>query len=157
MLRASRGRIVNVSSGLGNVALPYLGPYSTAQFAKEAMSDALRRELRPLGVRVSVIHPPMVATPIWGKMRDSANMILAAAPPEVVDTYRAEFTATLDANEARGQASTVTADGFVRAVAAALTARRPKTRYRVGMDSWSSAIARRAMPDRLLDVLLVRR
>ena len=56
LLRASGGRIVNVSSGIGNVAPPYLGAYAAAQFAKEGMSDSLRRELRPLGVSVSA-HP----------------------------------------------------------------------------------------------------
>jgi NAD(P)-dependent dehydrogenase (short-subunit alcohol dehydrogenase family) len=50
LLRASGGRIINISSGIANVALPYGGAYAAAQFAKEGLSDALRRELRPLGV-----------------------------------------------------------------------------------------------------------
>jgi NAD(P)-dependent dehydrogenase (short-subunit alcohol dehydrogenase family) len=152
-LRASGGRIVNVSSGLGFVAPPYLGAYSAAQFAKEALSDALRRELRPLGVSVSVVHPPIVATPIWGKMRESANAILAATPDDVADVYRARFTAALDANDARAQARKTTPADFVHAVAAALSARRPKARYLVGVDSWSSAVARRMVPDRVLDAV----
>src|SRR5215217_1754299 len=86
LLRASGGRIVNVSSGISNVALPYLGAYAAAQFAKEGLSDALRRELHPLGVSVSVIQPGAVFTPIWDKMRRSADEILAAAPAEVVAT-----------------------------------------------------------------------
>ena len=152
-LRASGGRIVNVSSGLGFVVPPYLGAYSAAQFAKEALSDALRRELRPLGVSVSVIHPPIVATPIWAKMRDSANAILAATPDDVADVYRARFTAALDANDARAQARKTTPADFVHAVAAALSAKRPKARYLVGVDSWSSAVARRMVPDRVLDAV----
>jgi NAD(P)-dependent dehydrogenase (short-subunit alcohol dehydrogenase family) len=153
-LRASRGRIVNVSSGLGGVALPYLGVYSAAQFAKEGMSDALRRELRPLGVSVSVVHPAVVPTPIWGKMRESADAILAAAPADVVDVYRASFIATLQASDARVQASRATPAEFTRAVVHALTAERPKIRYRVGAESWSSTVARRMLPDRVLDALL---
>jgi NAD(P)-dependent dehydrogenase (short-subunit alcohol dehydrogenase family) len=157
-LRASAGRIVNVSSGLGFVAPPYLGAYSAAQFAKEALSDALRRELRPLGVSVSVIHPPIVATPIWAKMRESANAILAATPDDVADVYRARFAAALDANDARAQARKTTPADFAHAVAAALSAKRPKARYLVGVDSWSSAVARRMVPDRVLDsVLAVRK
>jgi NAD(P)-dependent dehydrogenase (short-subunit alcohol dehydrogenase family) len=153
-LRASRGRIVNVSSGLGSVALPYLGVYAAAQFAKEGMSDALRRELRPLGVSVSVVHPAVVPTPIWGKMRESADAILAAAPADVVDVYRASFIATLQASDARVQASRATPAEFTRAVVHALTAERPKIRYRVGAESWSSTVARRMLPDRVLDALL---
>jgi NAD(P)-dependent dehydrogenase (short-subunit alcohol dehydrogenase family) len=154
LLRASGGRIVNVSSGIGNVAPPYLGAYAAAQFAKEGLSDSLRRELRPLGVSVSVIQPGAVFTPIWGKMRRSADEILAAAPAEVVATYRARFSAFLNINEVRARASKTTPADYADAVAAALAAKRPKTRYRVGVDSWSSALARRVVPDRMMDALI---
>ena len=142
------------ASGIGNVAPPYLGAYAAAQFAKEGLSDALRRELRPLGVSVSVIQPGAVYTPIWGKMRGSADEILAAAPAEVVDAYRARFIPFLKTNEARAQASKTTTADYADAVAAALAAKRPKTRYRVGVDSWGSALARRVVPDRMMDALI---
>jgi NAD(P)-dependent dehydrogenase (short-subunit alcohol dehydrogenase family) len=154
LLRASRGRIVNVSSGIGNVAPPYLGAYAAAQFAKEGLSDALRRELRPLGVNVSVIQPGAIATPLWGKIRESAGEILAAAPAEVVETYRERFIEFLNMNEAAAQASKTTTADYADAVAAALAAKRPKTRYRVGVDSLGSALARRVAPDRVMDALI---
>jgi len=154
LLRASGGRIVNVSSGVGNIAPAYLGVYAASQFAKEGLSDALRRELRPLGVSVSVIQPGAVYTPIWGKIRESADEILALAPSEVVETYRARFTAFLKMNESRAQASRTTTADYADAVAAALAAKRPKARYRVGADSWSSALARRVVPDRMMDALI---
>jgi NAD(P)-dependent dehydrogenase (short-subunit alcohol dehydrogenase family) len=154
LLRASGGRIVNVSSGLGNVAPPYLGAYAAAQFAKEGLSDALRRELRPLGVSVSVIQPVTVATPIWGKVRESADAIFAAIPAQVADVYRANFAAFLDANEDRAQACKATPASYVDAVTHALAAKRPKIRYRVGAESWSSTVARRLMPDRVLDAVI---
>jgi NAD(P)-dependent dehydrogenase (short-subunit alcohol dehydrogenase family) len=93
LLRESGGRVINVSSGIGNVTPPFLGAYAATQFGKEGVSDALRRELRPLGVSVSVIQPGAVDTPIWPKLRTSAEQILAAAPPDVVDVYRGRFTA----------------------------------------------------------------
>jgi NAD(P)-dependent dehydrogenase (short-subunit alcohol dehydrogenase family) len=154
LLRASGGRIVNVSSGIGNVAPPYLGAYAAAQFAKEGMSDSLRRELRPLGVSVTVIQPGAVDTPIWGKMRRSANAILAGAPADVVEAYTARFSAFLNANEARAKTSKTTTADYAAAVAAALAAKRPKARYRVGADSRSSALARRVVPDRMMDALI---
>lgn len=154
LLRASGGRIVNVSSGIGNIAPPYLGTYAACQFAKEGLSDALRRELRPLGVSVSVIQPGAVYTSIWGKIRESADEILAAAPADVVETYRPRFIAFLKLNEARAQASRTTTADYADAVATALAAKRPKTRYRVGVDSWSSALARRVVPDRMMDALI---
>ena len=154
LLRASGGRIVNVSSGIGSIALPYLGLYSASQFAKEGLSDALRRELRPLGVSVSVIQPGAVYTPIWGKIRKSADEILAASPAEVVEAYRARFIEFLNMNEARGEASKTTTADYADAVAAALAAKRPRARYRVGVDSRTSALARRVVPDRMMDALI---
>ncbi|MFM9718740.1 SDR family NAD(P)-dependent oxidoreductase, partial [Streptomyces galilaeus] len=58
---------MNVSSVAGWVALPFMGPYCASKFALEAYSDALRLELRPWGVPVSVIEPGSIATPIWEK------------------------------------------------------------------------------------------
>ncbi|MUL81322.1 MULTISPECIES: SDR family NAD(P)-dependent oxidoreductase [unclassified Mycolicibacterium] len=154
LLRTSRGRIVNVSSGLGNVAPPYLGAYAAAQFAKEGLSDALRRELRPLGVSVSVIQPGAIPTSIWRKMRQSADEILASAPAEVVTAYRGRFIESLTTSEGLVRKSKTTADDYADAVATALAARHPKTRYRVGLDSRGSALARRVVPDRMMDALI---
>jgi NAD(P)-dependent dehydrogenase (short-subunit alcohol dehydrogenase family) len=154
LLRTSGGRVINVSSGIGNVAPPYLGVYAAAQFAKEGLSDALRRELRPLGVRVSVIQPGAINTPLWGKMRESATEIFAAAPAEVAEVYRVRYAAFLDGNEARAHASKTTTADYADAVAVALAAKRPRIRYRVGADSCLSAVARRLVPDRVTDTVV---
>ena len=77
LLRAARGRIVNVSSIGGRMALPLAGPYSASKFALEAISDSLRRELRHLGVDVVVIEPGGVKTPIWDKGTAAAEEMLA--------------------------------------------------------------------------------
>ena len=66
-LRAARGRIVNVSSIGGRVALPLVGAYAASKFGLEAMSDSLRRELLAHGVDVIVVEPGGVKTPIWDK------------------------------------------------------------------------------------------
>jgi NAD(P)-dependent dehydrogenase (short-subunit alcohol dehydrogenase family) len=154
LLRVSGGRIINVSSAIASVALPYGGAYAAAQFAKEGLSDALRRELRPLGVSVSIIQPGAVFTPIWGKMRRSADEILATAPAEVVEAYRERFIEYVDTSQGLAKASRTTTADYVDAVAAALAAKRPKTRYRVGVDSRGSALARRMLPDRMMDALI---
>lgn len=155
LLRASGGRIINVSSGLGNVVPPYMGAYAAAQFAKEGLSDALRRELRPLGVSVSVIQPGVVITPIWDKMRRCAEEILAVTPRAAAEPYRERFLEYLNTSERLARSSRTTAAHYADVVAAALAAKRPKTRYRVGFDSRGSALARRLVPDRMMDVLIV--
>lgn len=67
LIRAARGRIVNLSSVSGIVASPFFGPYSASKFAVEAISDALRRELDGSGVDVIVLEPGPIKTPIWDK------------------------------------------------------------------------------------------
>lgn len=148
-LREARGRVVNVTSGLGSLVVPYLGPYAMAQFAKEAMSDALRRELAPWGISVSVVQPGAILTPIWGKLADTSGSVLDGSPRG--GHYRVPFERFLKANEAGARASTTSANDFAEAVLHALTARRPRTRYRVGKDSRAAARLARLLPDRLLD------
>ena len=66
-LLRSGGRVVNMGSGGGRVAFPLFGPYNTSKFALEGFTDVLRREVSPHGVRVSLIQPGIVATPIYAK------------------------------------------------------------------------------------------
>ncbi|MFD9069050.1 SDR family oxidoreductase [Streptomyces lasiicapitis] len=150
-LRRTRGRIVNVTSGLGGIASPYLGVYATGQFAKEGMTDALRRELRPLGVTVCLIQPGAINTPIWSKVRETGNEAFGHVPGPLADLYRPAFERFLQANEARAQASRTRPEDFARGVRHALTATRPKTRYRIGPDAQAAAVLSRLLPDRALD------
>ncbi|GLU49117.1 SDR family oxidoreductase [Nocardiopsis ansamitocini] len=150
-LRRTRGRIVNITSGLGKVAIPYMGAYAAAQFAKEAMSDALRRELATSGVNVSVVQPGAIMTPIWSKLSDIATDALRTAPPGVAEIYRASFSAFVEANAGQAAQSRTTPEQFATTVARALTDSSPRTRYRVGVDSWRVNILARVMPDRMLD------
>ncbi|MEU6539773.1 SDR family oxidoreductase [Streptomyces sp. NPDC047000] len=151
LLRAGAGRIVNVSSGLGNVALPYLGPYAASQFAKEALSDALRRELAPQRIPVTVIQPGAVLTPLWSKMSEVGNRALESAPQPVQELYRGPFLGFMQANEASARASRTTPGDVARVVFRALVAERPRTRYTVGRDAAGSRVLARLLPDRALD------
>ncbi|MGW8377521.1 SDR family oxidoreductase [Streptomyces sp. ODS28] len=151
LLRRAGGRVVNVTSGLGSVALPYMGAYAAAQFAKEAISDVLRRELRPHGVAVSVVQPGAIMTPIWGKLAHGARTSLDALPEAVLELYRIPFNRFLHQNEQHARHSRTTPEDFARAVLRALTAEEPRTRYRVGRDAVSSGVLKRVLPDKALD------
>src|SRR5215212_1896524 len=85
-LRAGRGRIVNVSSIGGRMALPLGGPYSASKFALEGASDSLRQELRG-AVGVIVVEPGGVKTPIWSKGGAAADELLAEMPGDVERNY----------------------------------------------------------------------
>ncbi|MFY1634923.1 SDR family NAD(P)-dependent oxidoreductase [Solwaraspora sp. WMMB335] len=156
LLRAARGRVVNVTSGLGRVALPYLGAYAAAQFAKEAISDSLRRELRPFGVTVSVVQPGAIRTPIWEKLDQAGAEIIDGAPEPTAALYRGPFRAFLHRSAGQVRRSRTTPQQYARTVAAALTAARPRTRYPVGTDVRFASLAARLLPDNLIDRNLAR-
>lgn len=150
------GRIVNISSGIGRVAAPFLGAYAASQFAKEGMSDALRRELDPLGVTVSVVEPGAIMTPIWSKIATTADRVVAGTDDDVNERYRRRFDLFLEMNEKRARTSRTRPEAVARVVTHAMTARRPRTRYRVGPDAWAASVAARLLPDRVLDAVVRR-
>jgi len=132
--RSDRARIVNMSSISGRITAPLLGPYSMSKFALEAFSDALRRELAPFGLWVSVVEPGAIKTPIWEKGVDTSKEILARMPPRALELYRGRIE--LLTNRAREMGARGAApERVAEAVYHALTARRPKTRYLVGFDA----------------------
>ncbi|MNJ61149.1 Sepiapterin reductase [compost metagenome] len=152
-LRRSHGRVVNVTSGLGSIAVPYLGAYSIAQFAKMAFTDALRRELEHSGVNVSVVQPGAIHTPIWGKFRSTGQQILAQADEKARAIYGPSFRAFLEQSEALAQTATTTADDFAQVVLEVLTAQIPDTHYCVGNDASEFVSMARGMSAHELDAL----
>ncbi|MFF4426427.1 SDR family oxidoreductase [Streptomyces sp. NPDC001549] len=154
LLRAGAGRIVNVTSGLGNIAIPYLGAYAAAQFAKEALSDALRRELTPQRIPVIVVQPGAVLTPLWGKMSVDGNRALESVPEPIQGLYRRAFLQFMETNEASARTSHTTPDDVARVVFRALVTKRPRSRYAVGRDAAGSRVLARLLPDRALDRIL---
>jgi NAD(P)-dependent dehydrogenase (short-subunit alcohol dehydrogenase family) len=154
LLRAG-GRIVNVSSIGGLVAGPTFGAYSASKFALEAASDALRREVGRLGVRVIVVEPGTVATPIWGKGVATAEEIIGAAPAESLARYSDLIDAMREQAAAQGRDGIDPADAG-RVIADAVTARRPRTRYLIGRDAKLMGRVAGLLPDRAVDWLIAR-
>jgi NAD(P)-dependent dehydrogenase (short-subunit alcohol dehydrogenase family) len=87
LLRKSRGRIVNISSGHGLLAIPDKSVYAASKFAVQAISDALRVELRPFGVSVSCLAVGKVDTEVLGKIVADREHMVRAADPEIVGLY----------------------------------------------------------------------
>lgn len=155
MRRAGPARLVNVTSGLGTVAIPYLGPYAAAQFAKEGMSDALRRELAPMGILVSVVSPGAIWTPIWDKISEEGARLIDSTSEAVARLYRATYLPFLKANAEGARASRTTATDVAVAIHSALTAERPKTRYRVGADVRRGSRLAWLLPDTAIDKMFL--
>ncbi len=149
-LRKARGRIVNMTSIGGRLASPFLGPYNASKFALEAVTDALRLELRQFGIEVTAIEPGSVATPIWDKGRASAQQATANMPAEALSLYSAGMAAIAKFIDL-GERSGVPPVEVARAVEHALTANRPKPRYVVGRDAKIRLALDRLLPTRVMD------
>ncbi len=153
LLRAGTGRIVNIGSISGRLATPFLGPYTASKFALEALTDALRGELQPWGIHVSIVEPSGIATPIWQKSLAAADQLLARLPPQVNELYGPAIT-RMRKIAARSGETGMPADVVARAVAHALTVKNPKTRYAVGRGARLTILIAKFVPDRLRDRII---
>jgi NAD(P)-dependent dehydrogenase (short-subunit alcohol dehydrogenase family) len=148
--RGAPGRIVNMSSVAGTVAMPFLGAYAGSKHALEGFSAALRRELMIFGVDVIVIAPGVIKTPIWEKAEHAALDRYDATPfGRSVQRLR---TYALGRGRAGARPELVAA-----AVLRALTARRPPTRIPVVPRPLLDWVLPRLLPERLLDRVVAKR
>ena len=155
LLRASRGRIVLLSSIGGRRALPFLSPYNASKFALEAIGDSLRQELRPQGIEVAIVEPGSVKTEIWRKGTEDGRRALAALTPEAAALYRTRLEAMLEAARKTANRGVEPVE-VAEAIEHALTASRPKTRYVVGADARIQLRMGAILPTRALDALVAR-
>jgi NAD(P)-dependent dehydrogenase (short-subunit alcohol dehydrogenase family) len=152
LLRRGHGRIVNIGSIAGRSALPGSAAYDASKFAIEAITDALRMELVPWGISVSLIEPGAVATPVWQKTLAALDDLGRRAAPDKYALYAGLMASVR--KEAEKPRSLVTAGEVVKAVQHAMTAPRPRTRYLVGRDArlW---LLLNLLPDRWRDRVIL--
>lgn len=149
-LLRSKGRVINISSLGGKIALPTYGAYAGAKFALEAVSDSLRREVAPLGVQVVVVEPGGVRTEMAARGIATANHLAAQMTPDQDERY-GSLVQAITTQMASGTASGVTADAAARVIAKTVTTRRPRTRYTIGRDAALLIRLARMLSDRTLD------
>jgi NAD(P)-dependent dehydrogenase (short-subunit alcohol dehydrogenase family) len=154
MRRAGSGRIVMNSSVVGFFALPFRGAYSASKFALEGISDALRRELIGTGVFVSLIEPG----PVRSRFRQNARTAFQREVDPEASPHAARYARLARRNlSVDDEAPFILPPGAVgRAVLKALSARRPRARYRVTLPAHALALLTRLLPDRALDALVHR-
>ncbi len=155
-LRRARGRVVNISSIGGRVALPLLGAYNMSKFGLEAFSDVLRRELRTQGVDVIAIQPGGIKTPIWRKGGEVADEILAGTTAEGQELYGPMVAAVRKQSANIEQVRGLPPRAVAEVIGTALTADRPRARYLVGKEAKARALVARVVPDRVMDRLIGR-
>ncbi|MBK1732318.1 SDR family NAD(P)-dependent oxidoreductase [Thiococcus pfennigii] len=152
MRRQGGGRIVQNSSLLGLVGLPYRGAYVASKFALEGLTDCLRQELRGSGIHVALIEPG----PITSRFRDNAYAMWRRH----IDTSHSPHRRAYEAMEARllregpVQPFTLPPEAVLRHLIHALESPRPRPRYYVTLPTHLVGAARRLLPTRGLDWLL---
>jgi NAD(P)-dependent dehydrogenase (short-subunit alcohol dehydrogenase family) len=148
-LRRSRGRVVFVGSISGRLGVPFISPYSASKAALRSFADALRVEVAPVGIEVSLIEPSAVKTPIWQKGRDSREQLAALLPPLATEHYGEQIEA-LFAQTHREEKSGMPVEQVSRAILHALTARKPRATYVLGASARAGSIVA-MLPSRLRD------
>lgn len=139
---APPGRIVNISSVSGRIAAPFVGAYAASKHGVEALSDSLRRELSVYGIKVVVIQPGRIRTPIWEKVGETARYegtVYGPVLERLARRNRERLT--------RGLPPEVVA----RAVHRALVAKKPKIRQALPDERWLGWVLPRLLPDSWLD------
>ena len=155
LLRQGRGRIINIGSVAGRSVLPFQGAYSASKHALEAITDALRLELREWAIHVAIIEPGAIRTPIWDKGLKGAEDMIAKFPDDGLDLYR-YLIGKMKA--AAGDAARTADDAglVVAAVDHAMTSTNPKTRYVVGKRAKIMMLLRH-VPDRRRDNFIMKK
>jgi len=154
LIRKARGRIVFISSIGGRIAFPFTGAYHAAKFGIEAVGDVFRRELGGAGISVSIVEPGSIATDIWDRGEAASDDIGGRSPQrealygDAIEKYRKTVRGVAD----RG----ISPDKAARVIEHALDARRPRTRYLVGVDAKFQARAKYLIPTRIFDRIVAR-
>jgi len=139
-LRSTRGRVVVMGSLAGRAPIPFQAHYSATKAALDALTLALRMEVAPFGVGVSLVEPGDIRTPFndnmdWGTEDSRARSAYAERQASCEGVVRASLP--------KAPGPEVVAEVVHRA----LTARKPRVRYTVGPDSWAVPLGRRLLPD----------
>jgi len=151
MRSAGEGRIVIMSSMGGRFTFPGGGYYHATKYAVEALADALRYEVRPFGIQVSVVEPGLIRTGFGGV---AAETLAASAKPS---SPYARLTKALDQSMTKSYANrrmSASAEAVAAVVERALTSRRPRSRYVVTPAAKGLVAIRRFSPDPVWDSFL---
>ena len=148
-MRAQRsGTIVNISSMGGKMYTPLGGWYHGTKFALEALSDSLRIEVEPFGIDVVIIEPGGIATEWGGIAADNVEKVSGSG------AYAAQAKAVAKILRGGGVNRSSQPTVISDAIAKALTAEKPKTRYAVGFGARPLIAAHAILPDRAFDMLI---
>ncbi len=153
MLRQAKGRIINVGSTSSFLAFPGASVYSGSKFAVRAITDSLRVELKPFGMKVILVAPGAVESEIWDKGKAYKEQLRKTIKPELKELY-APFVRFGD--KLNEEMKKIPAIEVAKVVTKAMTVQNPKFTYIVGNDAKGAAFAAR-LPRAMLDWMILKR
>jgi short-subunit dehydrogenase len=149
------GRIVNISSVVGRLSLPFMGIYSASKFALEAVSDAQRIELSPDSIAVSIVEPGPIATRFATNCADEGEKELDAERSLFAAAYRKYFDKRRNGGMAEDRFR-LPPEAVAKKIAHALESPHPKIRYCVTIPAYLGSWAARFVPAGLIDRTMIR-
>ena len=150
MRAAGRGRIVNIGSVAGRIAAPFQGAYASSKHAVEGLSDSLRREVEPHGIKVTVVRPGFINTPFGHQEQEGLDRFVGEGQPysDQVQIFKSWH--------AKGHPTAPPPSVVAEAVHKALTAERPQTRYAVPNQALGFLALRNFLPAGIVDKIFER-
>jgi NAD(P)-dependent dehydrogenase (short-subunit alcohol dehydrogenase family) len=141
MRQQKRGHIINVGSLSGLSAIPFMGIYSASKFALEGYTEALRHELKPFNVHVTLTEAGFLKTPMMSHRQEAANRL------KEYDTWRQRALAAIRAHEEKAPGPELVAETLLEIV----SSNNPRLRYLIGQQATSVARLRRFLPASLFE------
>ncbi len=152
MLESGKGTVINVGSVLGRIGMPLNGAYAASKFALEGMSESMRMELWPLGVRVAIVEPGLFRTGFLQNQVEAARAGSGSLPHRGKGKpARSRYGERRDYGALAGDPARV-----ARVIRKIIRSRRPAFRHVVGADARLAVAAKRVMPERLYMFFLSR-
>jgi NAD(P)-dependent dehydrogenase (short-subunit alcohol dehydrogenase family) len=152
-IRAAGGRVVFMSSVSGLITTPGTGAYNASKYAIESLADALRMELRPWRIPVSLIEPGPIRTDMWGDVLNDYDMMTKQLSEQHRELYASHLAGS---RKLLGRMQKLAADPkrVTKAVDHALTSRRPKRRYLLDIASRAQKAIVAVTPTAINDAVL---
>jgi len=155
LMRAQgHGRIVNCSSVLGLVSMPWRGAYNATKYAVEAMSDTLRLELRDTGIKVVLIEPGPITTAFRTNAKLQFDRWIDWQNAALEPLYRNDLVKRLNDASLRKDRFELPPSAVTAKLIQALESPNPRPRYFVTVNTYMANIMRRLLPTRLIDMIL---
>ncbi len=156
MRRQGHGRIVNCSSVLGFVALPFRGAYVATKFALEGLTDTLRLELGSTPIKVILIQPGPITTRFRANSLPQFERWIQWQESALRPVYETRIIPRLREEDPAPDFGELPPSRVTRKLVHALESRRPKPRYQVTTPTYLLAALRRILTTRAMDRLLIR-